>query len=470
MSLRSRLLLALAYVLLLALVAFGVPLALSLRDRVDAEVRYQALSQADILASTAADLLGSRSRLAGLVSEGAASVRGRVIVVDRAGRVLADSASNASLGQSYAPRPEIAAALAGRDYQRTRHSDTLHTDILATAIPIRRNGRPAGAVRVTQSIGSVHRAVWTAIGGLSLIGAVVLLLGLAAGLVIAAQVSRPLRRLGVAVRRIAAGDLAARAPVEGSSEQRSLARSFNEMTERLAGALSAQRRFVADASHQLRTPLTGLRLRIEEAQAVGVSDAADHELSEGLREVDRLAEMVDELLVLSRAGERPAAAAEAVDLGHAADRAVERWSAIADERSIALARGIDHEPWVVTCYTPDVDRALDSLIENAIHYSSPGGEVRVGVEHGTVEVLDRGRGLEPGEEREVFERFHRGRAGRSGPPGTGLGLPIARELARRWGAEAAVERRDGGGVRATLSYPPAERIGEGGERRAAAVP
>jgi signal transduction histidine kinase len=403
----------------------------------------------------------------GLARQAAGSVRGRVIVVDSNGRVVADSGSTATIGQSYAGRPEIAAAVSGRTFQKTRRSNTLSADILATATPVRHNGVPAGAVRITQSIASVNHAVWRTIGGLVLIGAVVLLLGLAAGLVIAGQVARPLGRLNVAVRRITAGDLDARAPVEGSSEQRSLAASFNEMAERLAGALKSQRRFVADASHQLRTPLTGLRLRIEEAQAVGVSPTAERELDEGLREVDRLSEMVDELLVLSRAGERPSVAAEPVDLAHAADRAVERWRAAAEERGLTLLRGDDGHAGVIDAYAADVDRALDSLVENAVQYSRDGDTVEVSTRRGVVEVVDQGRGLEPGEEESVFERFHRGRAGRSGPSGTGLGLAIARELARRWGGEVRLSPREGGGVRATLSYPLAER--HGGERHAATV-
>jgi two-component system, OmpR family, sensor kinase len=447
-----------------------VPLALSLRDRVDSEVRFQASSQADIVASTASDMLGNRTQLQTLVSEGASSVRGRVIVVNGRGTVLADSGGSATVGKSYAGRPEITAALAGRNFQRSRHSDTLGSDILATATPIRHNGRPVGAVRITQSIGSVHRAVRRTIEGLALIGVVVLLLGLVAGLVIAGQVARPLRRLNAAVRRIASGDLTARAPVEGSSEQRSLARSFNEMTERLAAALGSQRRFVADASHQLRTPLTGLRLRIEEAQAVGVTPAARNELDESLREVDRLAEMVDELLVLSRAGERPTAAGEIVPLADVVDRALERWRPAAEEHSIELIRGADHQPAAVVTLPADVDRALDCLIENAIQYSDPAGEVAVSVSGGEIEVLDRGRGLEPGEESSLFERFHRGRAGRTGPPGTGLGLAIARELARRWGGEASLARRPSGGARATLTYPDQiEPSTDGGDRHVAPV-
>ena len=108
--------------LLLALVAFGIPLALSLRDRVDAEVRGQARSQADVVAASSTELLAPRERrsLERLVESSAESVRGRVIVVDANGQVLADSAGTAEQGVSYADRPEIAAALNGQSFQAER--------------------------------------------------------------------------------------------------------------------------------------------------------------------------------------------------------------------------------------------------------------------------------------------------------------------------------------------------------------
>jgi two-component system OmpR family sensor kinase len=177
-----------------------------------------------------------------------------------------------------------------------------------------------------------------------------------------------------------------------------------------------------------------------------------------MSEVDRLAGLVDELLLLSRAengGGRP----EALDTAALADDAVDRWSTIASDRNVHLRRGSDRHPATGASARADADRALDALVENAILYSAEGGEVEVSVDGRTVRVLDRGPGLAPGEEDEVFERFHRGYAGRKGPSGTGLGLAIARRLARRWGGDAALANRDDGGAEATLTLqqPATER-------------
>jgi len=140
-------------VLVLAVVSLGVPLALSLRDRVNAEVHSQALSQADVVAASSADLINPArtAELNALVRSGGASVRGRVLIVDARGRVLADSAGPGTLGSSYANRPELATALRGRAVQTQRASRSLGENILATAVPILRSGSTIGAVRVKVS-------------------------------------------------------------------------------------------------------------------------------------------------------------------------------------------------------------------------------------------------------------------------------------------------------------------------------
>ena len=441
--------------MLLALIALGVPLAVSLRDRVDSEVRGQARSQADVVAATAAELLsnGQQAGLQKLVRVSARTVRGRVIVVNQRGAVVADSAGSQTLSVDYGSRPEVRFALAGRPEQIQRHSNTLGEEILATAVPIVHGRGTAGAVRITQSVAAVHRAVRREILYLALLGGVVLLLGLAAGALVARGVAMPIRRLDTAARRVAAGDLDARVQIEGSTEQRSLAGTFNEMTTRVKRLLRGQQDFVADASHQLRTPLTGLRLRLEGLRDRYRGDPATaNDLDAGMREIDRLSRMVDELLVLSRAGERELPA-ETVDLEDTARRGVERWREPAGERDIDLSLTVEEPAGRTSCASADIDRVLDVLVENAVRYSPPSSTVDVRCLAGRIEVLDEGPGVAPDEP--VFDRFYRGSAGRQGPGGTGLGLPIARELAREWGGEVQLENRQGRGARAVVSMPPA---------------
>ena len=427
---------------MLAVVALGVPLGASLADRVDAEVRSDARSQADFVAATADDLLAPRdaSRLQGLVVEAGRAVRGRVIVVDEQGLLLADS-EGAPVGRDYSTRPEIRTALNGTPYQRERNSETLDESILATAVPVIHEGRPVGAVRVTQSFEAVERAVRRAWVGLGFVGLIVIAVGLGAGWLIASWVAGPTVRLDEAASRVAEGDLNVRAREEGSAEQRSLARTFNDMTERLGRLLASQREFVADASHQLRTPLAGLRLRLEAAQAETDDASVREELEAAEREVDRLAQMVAELLELSRAGESELPG-EDVDLGDAARRACRRWERTATERGRRLRTDDGAAAGSAHIARADLDRIVDAFVENALLYG--GGTVTIAARDGAVRVLDEGPGLASGEEEAVFERFHRGSAGRAGAAGTGLGLPIARELARRWGADVRVRNRDDG--------------------------
>ncbi|MGI9557190.1 MAG: ATP-binding protein [Solirubrobacterales bacterium] len=459
MSLRARILVAIGYVLLVAVVAFLVPLVITFRDRTDTEVRSQASSQAELLAIAAAEELREDARqLQPIVDLAAETVRGRVVVVDASGGLVADSAGD-RLGSDFSTRPELEEALEGEAVQVERESATLGLNVIATAVPVVEGTQVVGAVRITQSVEAVDRAVNRSVAGLVAIGGVVMLIGLAAGVVVASQLARPMRRLTGSAERIAAGDLAERADVVGSSEQKMLASSFNRMTERLGSSLEAQREFVADASHQLRTPLTGMRLRLEEARAATSDPEAAAELDAALTEFDRLAKIIDELLLLSQIGEREAVL-EAVDPGSLAEAGAGRWEAEAARRNVNLALALGN-PAPVVCNAADAAQVIDALIENALLYGD-GSDVTLSADRNVVEVLDRGPGLEAGEAEAVFERFPRGRAGLRGPRGSGLGLAIARGLAREWGGEVTLEERTGGGARAVLVLRAAPGAGRSG--------
>jgi signal transduction histidine kinase len=452
MSLRTRLIAAFAYVLVLVIVALAVPLSLNLSKRVDAEVRAEAAGQAQLVAASAGGRLSDRAELDRLAARSSQSLGGRVVVVDARGRLLADSAGEGLESVSYAGRPEIATALRGGTAQGERHSHDLNQDLLFTAVPVLTAGRTVGAVRVTQSVDAVNDEVRNDTLALVGVGAIALLLGLGVAALLAGSLSRPMRALAATARRIARGDLDARARVDGPAEQREVAAAFNDMTERLAQALAAQREFVANASHQLRTPLTGLKLRLEAAGLQARDPALERELAAAEREADRLAKLLDELLTLAREAERPATGTE-IGLRAAAEAAEERWAGPAAQsgHTLRLAGGPEVR---VLASAHDIAIVLDNLVENALNYSPEGSAVTIewGAASGRARlaVLDEGPGVAPEEDGHLFERFYRGDAGRRGAPGTGLGLAIVAALARRWGGTARIVNRPEGGARAEV--------------------
>ncbi len=454
MSLRTRLLLAFAYVLVLVIVALEVPLALNLSRRIDAEIKSEAQGQAQLLASVASGRLGDERYLTQLADRAAAELGGRVIVVGPDGRLLVDSAGSGLQLRSYADRPEIAAALRGRTAQGTRHSDSLDQDLLFTAVPVLAGGRTRGAVRVTQSVDAVNDEVRGDVLALIGVGAVVLLLGLGVAWLLAGSLARPLRELAQTARTVAGGDLDARAPIEGSAEQQEVARAFNEMTERLARTLRAQQEFVANASHQLRTPLTGLRLRLESASLKADDPSLERDLAAAEAETGRLARLLTELLTLARERQRPPA--QALDLAVVVADAVERWEARAEGSGHGLRLGAT-APGPVSSTEDDLAAMLDNLVENALNYAP--ADTAVELETGSdgdsawLAVLDRGPGLDAAEAERVFDRFYRGSASRAGATGTGLGLPVVEALAHRWGGTATLRNRAGGGARGEVRLP-----------------
>jgi signal transduction histidine kinase len=458
MSLRNQLLGAFAYVLLLIIVALEVPLALNLARRIDAEVKNEAASQAFIVAANASGQMDNRAELGTLARSSGRTLGARVIVVDARGRLLADSTVATAPNVSYASRPEIATALDGNRAQGERHSDTLGEDLLYTAVPITNNGEVVGVARVTQSLAAVHSRIRRGVLALVAIGAFALILGLALAWFLASSLSRPLRNLATTARRLEAGDLDARAELTGAAEQREVSAAFNDMAERLGVVLAAQREFVANASHQLRTPLTGLRLRIESARAKSGPEAAA-ELEAAEREAERLARLLTSLLTLAREGDRPGEA-RPVSLARAAERAYERWSAAAEQDGRELELVGDDDA-TIAASEEDLAILLDNLIENALRYSPTRVAVDWGRDGGEawLAILDEGPGLAAGEETRLFDRFARGSAG-SGRSGTGLGLAIVQTLAHRWRGEASLSNRLEGGTRAEVRFPAAARVKE----------
>ncbi len=440
---------------MVVLLALGVPLALNLNQRATLELRTEALVNAQAVASTVgAENLrrGGGSQLHQIVNQAAPQVGGRVIVVDRAGTLVADSAGSSKLGQTYRTpgRPEIGSALRGTPSTVIRYSADLGTDLMVAAVPIMDEGKTIGAVRISETMAEVRSQTRRSVLELVAIGLVGLAVGLGLAYAIAGSLTRPLRRLTATAERLGEGDLSARSEgVGGTQEVAQLARSFDEMADRVERTVRSQREFVANASHQLRTPLTGIKLRIESAAEETDDEYVREQLQAADREVDRLSEIVARLLITARQIEE--AEPSAVGVGDAVARAVARWDERAKQRGASLsARGEDGE---ARGNASDLDQILDNLLDNAISYAPGEIEVESGASDGRVfvAVRDHGSGIGSGDLDRVTERFYRGRG--APPGGSGLGLAIARELAEKWGGTLTVSGADGGGTRVEVDLP-----------------
>jgi signal transduction histidine kinase len=375
----------------------------------------------------------------------------RVVVVDRAGISQVDTGD--SIDRDFSTRPEIAAALDGVRTAGTRRSDTLNTDLLYVAVPVASGGTVHGALRVTLDTGDVNariRNFWMSLGAI----AVVVLAAVALiGWVIARSVTRPLRQLTASAARFASGDLSVTEHVtEGPPEIRALDETMGTMAQRLDTVLRDQRRFVADASHQLRTPLTALRLRLENLQndlADGSRPVAEQPSVEALEraigETERLTELVSNLLQLARADDRPATAV--VDLGVLVRDRVDTWTAIAEERRIELRQSGDGASVMVRCVAGAIEQILDNLLDNALAVSEPGSVVEAELQRAgervRLSVIDHGPGLSDDSKAAAKRRFWRGDTSR---PGTGLGLSIVDTLATASGGEVTLVDTAGGGL------------------------
>jgi signal transduction histidine kinase len=372
---------------------------------------------------------------------------GRVIVINPDGVLIADSTGSQNLGQTYATpgRPELVRVLQTPEpTSEIRHSDTLGQDVLVAAAPIIDEATSYGAVRVSKYMGEVQDRARRVIAGLAVIGIGALVAGLIVAFVLAGSFSRPLTKLAAVAKRLGGGDLSARAETsEGASEIVQLARSFDDMADRLEATVKAQREFVANASHQLRTPLTGMKLRIEAAM-VGAPKDVGRQLQAADTEVDRLSEIVNRLLVMARRIEE--GGPSEIDLDEAVQRALERWGERASRQGATLtARG---EGGRALGEPADLDQILDNLIDNAVAYAPGPVVIETGRADGRafLAVEDVGPGIAADERPRVTDRFFRGRTAPKGG-GTGLGLAIVRELAEKWGGTVVVEQANGGGTR-----------------------
>ncbi|SEM72140.1 ATP-binding protein [Cryobacterium luteum] len=481
-----RLMAAFIAVTLLMLLVQDVPLSTYLRtverDRIITSLERDAF----VLAGRSEEALESAitdddAGLAALARTYRDAGGARVVIVNTAGTAIATSDDDqSSIGSDYASRPEITGALGGQIMSGSRYSDTLQVELLYVTVPVFSGDEVYGAVRLTYPEQVVDDAVNDQIRMLGIVALTTVLLAGIVGYIFSTSVTRRLKLLKDATERLSSGDLSARADESGGApELRSLSRSFNIMAERLDTLLQEQRRFAADASHQLRTPLTALRLKLERAGSLVSTDPAGAavRLAAAEAEADRLGTIVEGLLLLSRTEGR-SAPLMTVDLAEIARERVEQWQALAQESAVTI-RYDGPLTASVSAVSTAVEQILDNYVDNALSVSPGTSTIIVRVtsavpvarvdravrqlgpaplETVQLEVLDEGPGLSVEDCSRAFDRFWRAR---SDSAGSGLGLAIVAQLAKASRATVALAPRGTGGLAASATFTAAGPAREG---------
>ena len=450
---RRRLIASYLVIVGLALVTFTVPVGIQLNDLLRDGQREVALREARtiaVLLSTATEADDATARGARL-----ALVRLRAEVEDQTdGRVeLIGVDRRPALGREVAGADDgdFDAALSGEESVRSLDDSVLGERGLQVTVPaVTDDGRVDGAVRVTVPSAPVDaqvQGVWLFRLGA---GVIVLVLSVIASAVVATSLLRPLRLLDAMADRISRGDVSARVDLDemSTSEVRRLAGTLNDGTRRIEVLLTAQRAFTADASHQLRTPLTALRLGLENLHDrlddPGDKAAVDRALSES----GRLSRLVSDLLELARS-QASTATPVRVDIRGVLDERADIWSSAAEDVGVAIVVDLPGGELPVLATPGHLEQALDNLIDNAVRASPAGATVTLraaptsdGV---VVEVSDQGGGMTADDRARAFDRFWS-----TAPGGSGLGLAIARELVEHDGGSIGLADARGGGLTAGL--------------------
>jgi signal transduction histidine kinase len=327
-------------------------------------------------------------------------------------------------------------------------------DAVVVTTPIGSPGRPDGTlllVRDAEPLDRRVRALWVA---LAVAAAVTLGLGAVVASGLARWIGHPLRDLGSAATRMGHGALSVRTdPQSGPPEVRAVAVAFNDMARRLGELLDSQRTMTADVSHQLRTPLAALQLRLE-LLAEDSSEPARSDLGDALREVSRLDRLLDGLLAVARA-EEITSESSVIDVADVVADRVEMWMPLAQEREVTLS--VSTEPTAALMTPGHLEQVLDNLIANAMDALSPGDELKVSLRSvtGTVvlTVSDNGPGMSATRRATALDRFETDQFGRK----SGLGLAIVGRLLAADHGSISLEETSGGGLTAVVRINAAAR-------------
>lgn len=390
----------------------------------------------------------------------------RVLVTNESGLILYDSSTLEKRTGDYAITAEVVKALRGEDVCRSEYRQgAFRTRV---AVPTVYRGVTLGAVYLYEYDTEQAEVLLSIQSTLRYISVVICVVALVAALILSKALTRNTSRLLGGIRSVREGEYNHRIEVKGKDEMAQLAMEFNELTDRLQTIEEVRRRFVSDASHELKTPLASIRLL---ADSILQNSSVDMEtvrefVSDIGEEADRLTRISQRLLALSRLDARLQRERVPVDVGQVVEKVGHMLLPLAHSAQVELRYQLQPHCMVLATQD-DLYQVAFNLMENAVKYNQPGGAVTVEVAREeywiTLTVQDTGVGIPEEDLLRVFDRFYRVDKARSREAGgTGLGLSIARDTARLHGGDIMAQRGpDGVGARFTARFP--RIVEEGGE-------
>lgn len=391
----------------------------------------------------------------------------RIIVTNASGLILYDTAGGEETLYRYAMFGEIASALQGNSVFRSEYRDkSFHS---RAAVPVVARGMNIGAVYIYEDDdqqGALLVGVQSNLRNISMVVCVVVLL---LSVFFSRFLTQRITVLLSAIRIVRAGEYSHRISLSGKDELAQLAEEFNQLTDRLQTIEDVRRRFVSDASHELKTPLASIRLLTDSIlQSDRMDSATAREFVSDIgEEADRLTRISEKLLTLTRLDAGSLAPSRPVDVKPVVEKVCHMLTPLTESADVTIEASLS-DGCVVLATGDDLYQVAFNLIENAVKYNVPGGKVYVNLysegDKVIFQVEDTGVGIPEADLPRIFDRFYRVDKARSRQAGgTGLGLSIVRDTVRQHGGTVEAFRRQPEGSCFTVTLPRWKDRGEGAQ-------
>ncbi len=378
----------------------------------------------------------------------------RLIITDSDARILYDSSSD-DLGK-YALFSEVCSALEGNDVFHSAYKNGAFDSCCAQPVTYRNS--IIGAVYAYEQDIEQAQLLESLNSNFTNISIAITVVFLAVSILFSRTVTSRLQDIIRYLRIVGGGDYNTRITIKGQDELSELAMEFNMFTERLRDTELARKRFVSDASHELKTPLASIKLLTDSIlQNENIDIPMTREFVGDIgEEADRLTRITEKLLDITRLESGSDRPAELVDIRQVVIRALHMLHPLADQRGVDLQSTMD-EGCLISGSRDDIHQIVFNLIENAIKYTNDGGFARVLLYCNNKDIVliveDNGIGIPAEDMPKIFDRFYRVDKARSrAAGGTGLGLSIVNETVRRLGGQVTVAPRNQGGTRFTVTF------------------